>query len=373
MTAPHRASNMQRTWLCPPSPWREADMPELDAGDAANEGSLLHDQIARAIRFGDVASSGDSDHRWIVNACLRRFHELRYGAPENPDGDNFLIEHEESLLDHNLIPIIERKIRIDATIFHDQGRAIVIDWKTGRAEPEWDAQRDLQLLCYAVAVRNTYDGIDCVQVYRFHPRLFDENRETSVEYAGGGVYWIGFENVLKSVVARSGPKAQANPGNAQCLYCKAKLACPEFRAWAEPKDNELPAVVNAALTPAMLAQVLDYKDRFKLLSKVMEDAEGLAKRAIAQGIEIPGWTLKESGSVREIPDAIAARNALAQYMPAEAIDGASKLSVTRLESAFKAATGLRGKSAEREFNTALAGLIEKKPKSASLIKKGELQ
>ena len=249
---PHRASTMQRAWLCPPAPWRETLMPEMDAGPAAEEGTLLHAAVPRAYRFGDF-SGLDEDQRWAMTHCVRLLERLAADVPPAC----ILFEESIEVLDRRLLPILDREVRPDVVIFRPGGLAIVIDWKFGRSVPQFDAGRDLQLLTYAVAVRNGFEGVDRVHVYRFHPRLWDEHRESCVAYEprpldndrNADSFWTGRENVLKRIVAESTPDAPAAPGHAQCLYCKAKLVCKEFARWAEPKPSELPPAVNGSLTP----------------------------------------------------------------------------------------------------------------------------
>lgn len=360
---PFRASKMQRAWLCPPSPWREMNMPELSPSEAAEEGRHLHAAVPRAFLYGDYQGL-EEDEMWAVRHCVKLLDSLTDGAIAEP-----IFETPLPIVDHDLDPIIDRECTPDVVIFKGNGLAIVPDWKFGRLSPLFDAQRDLQLLTYAVGVRNNYEDINRVHVYRFHPRLWDEQREFCVAYEGDDDYWIGRENVLKGIVAKSSPDGPARPGKAQCLYCTAKMVCKEFKFWADPDPTGLPFAVNETLTPAALAEVLDYKDRLKLLTNMMSDAEDLAKRALGQGVEIPGWTLKQNGASRAIEDVSAARARLVPgTMPPDAFNSALKLTIGQLEKAFKSATGLKGKAADAEFSAALSGLIEMKEKAPSLVR-----
>ncbi len=358
---PFRASAMQRAWLCPPAPWREAAMPETPAGPAAAEGTMLHAAVVRAYRHGDYSGLED-EQRGAVRACVRFLESVAQDAL--PEG--LVLEEPTEVLGHDLDPIIDREVTPDVVVFKPGGLAVVVDWKFGRAEPQFEAGRDLQLLTYAIAVRNGYEDISRVHVYRFHPRLWDERRETCVAYEGDAAYWIDREQVLRRIVADSTPDAPARPGTAQCRYCKAKLVCEEFKQWAEPAPGELPAPVNESLTPVQLSRILAYRERLKLLTSMMSDAEELTKKALAQGIDVPGWTLKQGSGSRQITDLLAAKRALSPHLPPEAFDSACKVSVTTLEKVFKSATGMKGKAASEAFGSSLAGLIEMKPSAPSL-------
>ncbi|MCL5734704.1 MAG: hypothetical protein M1274_03800 [Actinobacteria bacterium] len=76
---PLRASNLQRAWLCPPSIWREAEMPEMEAGAAAEEGRMLHTAVVRAWKRGDYTGL-DDEQRGAVVACVRFLNEKAANA-----------------------------------------------------------------------------------------------------------------------------------------------------------------------------------------------------------------------------------------------------------------------------------------------------
>ncbi|MCE5229040.1 PD-(D/E)XK nuclease family protein [bacterium] len=366
---PLRASNLQRAWLCPPSVWRESEMPEMEAGAAAEEGRMLHAAVVRAWKRGDFTGL-DDEQRGAVAGCVRFLNEKAEGALQ----DLIILEQTIPVLDSDSQPLVEREVTPDVVILRGGGLALVIDWKTGRGAPQFDAGHDLQLLTYAIAVRNHYTSakITRVHVFRFHPRLWDENRETSVSYGGSDDDWHQREGILSEIILQSQPDANAVPGAAQCQYCKAKMICEEFRAWSEPDPSTLPAPVNTALTPAKLGQILQYRDRLKLLDKMMSDAEDMAKQAIGQGIEIVSpdgtrWGLKEGSPTRTISDLSRARAAMLPHIPSDAFDSACKVSITSLEKVFKTATRLKGKAAAEAFASTMDGAIEFRKSAPSLV------
>lgn len=356
--SPFRASGLQRAWLCPVAPWREQGLPD-NVSDEAEEGTRLHDAVRKAYLFGDMSHLSD-DHRWIVTDCCTFIRSLA-------GDDAVLFEAEMDLLDASGEKIIENPVHADVVIFKHGGVAVVIDFKMGRLGLDFTAEKDLQLLSYAVAVRNNYVGIQTVNVYRYHPRLYDERRQTCVAYSGLDADWFHRENVLKTIVRDSKPLAKAVPGETQCRYCKAKANCPDFHEWSVPAvlDTALPT----SLTPSQAAGIYSrYAPKLALFTKMMEYLETYIRDSLVAGIDIDGYALKPGSDRREITDVVLARRRLKDHMPGEALDGCTKMSIGALEKAFKACTGLKGRQAESVLNDLLSGTVTIKTSAPSLVR-----
>ena len=269
--------------------------------------------------------------------------------------------------------IFDRPVTADVVTFNEE-HGVIIDWKTGRADPDVCAAQDLQLVCYAVALRNyaTTHWIKDIDVVRFHPRLWDENRTSSASFCGDAAYWRKWEDLLKSIRDQSTPDAQAVPGESQCRYCKARVTCPEFAAWSSP-TTYLPAELPETLPALRVAELLAFRAQFKAYVKMWERLESIAKGYLTAGVEIPGWTLKDTGEVRSVPDVSAAeKDWVANGLPQAAFQSALSVGIGDLEKAHKAATGLKGKGAREVFEALLGPHITRTPKSPALApEKGE--
>ncbi|KKL02684.1 hypothetical protein LCGC14_2626410, partial [marine sediment metagenome] len=262
------ASNLQRVWLCPPSPWREAAMPD-QAGEkpAADEGRKLHAAVVSVYRNGDFTGL-NSEQRAVVRRCvtLIRFHEGRFD--EKP-----LIWMEQ---DFPVPALGGHKVHPDVVVrFQEARTTVLLDWKMGRKEPQFTVARDLQFWCYTLATwHNVSDG-HTIEAYRFHPRLSADD-----------ALWEGrfnpedreaFDAKVRDIVAKAGPGAQAVAGPAQCLYCDARASCREFLKWSwEDRPTKL-MVVNAALPPERIGMLLDYREQLKLAGAMMEQVEAFFK------------------------------------------------------------------------------------------------
>lgn len=366
--SPLRASNLNRAWRCPPAPWREAEMPE-EAGEhaARDEGALLHWHVERDGSFEAATKQPrlTPEQERVVGDCVKFGDDI---LNEFTGGYGAELYQEKQLL----VPGLGRKCKADWLLLV-QSQAVVIDWKMGRAIPEIDASRDLQLWAYALGARyvawsRSKLWLDKVTVYRFHPRLWDENRCTSAVFEGE---FGKYEATLRQIVERSQPEAAAEPGPMQCQYCKAKVACPEFEAWTSEGTTALVAI-NEALPASRLGEVLQWGEQLKAANAVMKAAKAHAIAALEAGVEITSpdgtrWELKEGVTKRSIPDALEARKVLAHLLPQEAIDSCASLRVTDLQTAFKAATGLKGKAASIEFEAALGDLLVRKQNAPTVV------
>lgn len=367
--SPHRASNMFRTRLCPPSPYREAAMPDMPPGEAAEEGTAGHAAVPRAYQFGDY-SGLSPDLAGAVRKCVGHITPLAAMA-ECP---NYVIfEQLIPVLDSDGNRIIERDVTPDFVVLTESFN-IFRDYKFGRLEPQFAAGHDLQQLTYAVAIHAFYGSRRRVQGGRFHPRLFTHDDQSDlVEFEGDDDYWRGLETALKAIVARSKPDAQAVAGTTQCQYCKAAPICPEYQAWIG-RAVEHVAACNDVLTPEVMGRALVLCKAVHAADTRADWIEDQARDAIIHGIVIPHpdggiWMLKNGKPRRSIEDTLAAAQALsAAGMPAEAIISACKLGIGALETAHRAVTGLKGRAAKDALEASLGNLIVVKHDRPSLIR-----
>lgn len=347
---------MHRAFLCPSGPWLEAAMPDsAEDKSAAEEGSLLHAMIPLAYH-GKPTPGLTEEQRGVVDSCVAFLRDV---VEEAGGADTCEVCFEVTM---SLAGVFERTITADVVVLnHATGEIVVIDWKTGRAEPQTDAGNDLQLWCYVLAARDETEDVAKIPVakvtaIRFHPRLWDHHRESRVTFESD---WGLYRKRLEVIAQRSTPDAERIAGESQCLYCKGRLACPEFAAWTDAATTEIAKVTtNTDLTPERLGQLLALRPQVTAHAKAMKFVEAQAREYMAQGGEIIGpegehYGLQEQPQKRTIPDAVQARAALiAKGVPAGAIDacctmrlGTSKAG-PGLDAAIRTVTGCKAKDAK---------------------------
>ncbi len=377
---PIRPSNMNRTCLCPPSPWREQEAAISHASEDASEGTRLHAAIRCICETGDPPAGLTEEQLGIVSACYALMKE-HYRAG---DESNFaMLENTIPMRGSLGLDILERMATPDVVIVSAE-RIVVIDWKTGRLEPDFPVgpdpedegnqaigkpkHYDLQMQCYAIAARNHYrfhgQRINTVRAIRFHPRLWDKHRKGEIILSGGDDEWLEMEQNIQFIVDRSKPEVEANPGGPQCRYCKASLGCQEFQQWSSQ------FIINVdweKLPVPVLAQA--YK-RLVEIEAPLRNAIATAKEALLtlpeEELEANGLRLQNTGCTRSLPNIFEARARWEQYYPKLAFESCLSVSVPDLQTVFQSQTGCKKSQAGAMLAEFFDGLIEVKEKAKSL-------
>lgn len=374
-----RPSNFQRASKCAAAPWLEARCPDTDS-EAAREGALLHEHIAEYLRndcqgMPDLWSL-DDEQVAVVMACVEFAREKTEGA------DQVFVEQpvHYGLLDRDVTPDV-------VAVFDGGERRLVIDWKCGYAdwtEGGWPAKEDLQLACYALAYGG---GSRAVEVWRFHPRLWGDARQTGATFRFEA--WPEWEKALKKMtmwVSAAGDafgKARINPpndswttpGEQQCLYCRAKDngLCEAYKKWSGEAVEETALAEKREFTPARVAEILSYGPRLKLAQKVFKKSEDRAREILSEGGEITSpdgtrWGLRDSGSRRDFVGTQEAADCWeASNLPPEAFEDELVAPIGAIERRYKELTGLKGREAKACFNEDMGGAITRTPKRPSVV------
>jgi CRISPR/Cas system-associated exonuclease Cas4 (RecB family) len=240
------------------------------------------------------------------------------------------------------------------------GRALVIDYKTGRGAVE-PAEGNMQLRALAVLVAEQFGPqsvtVAIIQPLAGKPSVCHYNAEALKQATAE----IGYTMARIKL-----PNQPRNPSPGACKYCRAKEICPEARG----EVTKLPELAKRDGRELVMspAEIADFLARAKVVEDVIESVRAKAKRVLEDGGEIPGWSLKP-GAVRESitkPETVFGRFIQAggtseQFMPAV------KLTKSELKAAVKVATGAKGKELDAKVDAMLDGCTEAKQAAASLV------
>jgi hypothetical protein len=160
-------------------------------------------------------------------------------------------------------------------------------------------------------------------------------------------------------------------GEIQCQFCPCKPICAEYRAWimALEKLQHMPSVTWTSEQWDM------FLSRRRELAKFLEDRYEDAKKIIeAMPDTIPGWVLEPGDEVRHVTDIPAAYTAFKGIMDAKQFSGCCRVSVGDMEEVIYQARRntpqkITQKEAKQIVNVTLHGLIERKRKGPSLVRK----
>lgn len=188
----------------------------------------------------------------------------------------------------------------DAVIVQDD-KIRVIDLKYGRGF-RVDAEENTQAILYALGVYAEHElfiDIKNVVITIVQPRLdhIDEWEISISELLKRG------EWIRQRAEEANSPDAERVPGEAQCLWCKAKATCPalmEFTTAAIMSDFETLDLVNVdRLTDSQLRQALDSK---KLIIGWLDAVEMYIKERVENGGSFEGYKMVEGRSSRSWSD-----------------------------------------------------------------------
>jgi hypothetical protein len=252
-----RPSLLQRAERCGLVPVLAEKFPE--AGDAADRGTRIHAEISKALMSGEDPRSVSSPEakaafRWLI---------------ENAEG-KLQVEHQVCLFDTDMLDDITEGTP-DAVWGPDaSGVTTVVDWKTGSAENIADANDNLQLIAYGLAV---CDGgpFRCVLVFldgdKAAPRwsrVFEPSEHAEL---------------LARVKAAANREPVAHPGE-HCGSCWQRRYCTAWKA----RESQAIALIDET---RMLAVTDDnaglIMSRAKAVREAADAADAIVKAHVRSG------------------------------------------------------------------------------------------
>lgn len=276
----------------------------------------------------------------------------------------------------------------DLTLVEDIGRALVIDYKTGRGDaPVAKDNPQLRGLAALVARRHkcTQVTVAIVQPWAGPP----------------SVAVFDFSAIEKAVAWSVGLSKQAVEGEGLapvagdwCQYCAAKSVCPAIREAATSAPDALsvetlpadPDVAKSALVARAVELPADELARLlkgrRLVQWYLNAIEAAARIRLGNGESIPGFALKETRGKRDLSDAQQAFGKLAPLgITAADMLAACTASLPRLETAVRKRSGIKPgteshkipkfnlttKDAKAATEQALGELIVRRPGSLQLV------
>ena len=355
------ASSASRYAACLGSWQLEKQIAEGAATNDATIGNRIHAALAL-----EPVENLTSDETWTIDRCREQELELvKATFPEATEEPNVWREKRLWSIDDRGVKLWSGKPDV---IYVVGSAGLIIDYKSGRGAVE-NAAENLQLRCL-VALLDENFGF-----------TFDRITVAIVQPLAGPPSVAVYESQdIRNAIAESADLMEQiqkighprTPSESACRYCKGKPYCAEARelAVAGPLTNTpegiTPDAIAATLTNQTLAAFLD---RAAQAEAVIEACRNEARRRLAEGEAVDGWTLKE-GAVREtIKDTetvylrfIESGGTYEDIMPAITINK------TKLKDALKVATETKGKELEAKLTALLDGCIESKASQPTLTR-----
>lgn len=229
------ASSLQRLHACPASvKIREAFTPAQAAlsamasrpMDYTEAGNKFHEEVAAAIATGRIPDElrkyippkATAEVAYVLDLRDMSVHKLGYGIDRNYR--QHMAEASLDIPDDLAVPGTCDVVGLD-----EQGRAVVIDWKTGLEvdDPEFNKQ----LLIYAFyATRDL--GADSA-LMRIVYRRGEDSEPYAREFGIGAMELMAFADAQRALPAKIETATPADAcAGAHCRHCEAKPGCPHF-------------------------------------------------------------------------------------------------------------------------------------------------
>ena len=288
-------STAKRVIACPGSVALVDKMPPKPSSKYADEGTLLHDVIAKILdaesakpedylgmQYEDVVLTEDLIERKLRPA-LARFDELC-----GEEGMDYAVE---AVVDFgDFLPDVFGSADVLGRI---NDRAYVVDWKFGDGVPV-EAEENYQLMFYAAAAMRTkatewvFKGCTDVELVIIQPPGI-KRWTTTVERIKQ------FESQLFAAVnVALKPDAPLAAGD-HCRWCAAKPVCPVMTGAVDRIRKE-------AIDIMPVDQIAHYLDQIPMLENFIKDLQQLAHGLIEEGKAVPGWKLVNKRATRQWTD-----------------------------------------------------------------------
>lgn len=291
------ASSAGRWFMCPPSAWLNAALPDI-VSEAAKEGTKAHALAEKVLKAflagGDGIVKNDADHpaemveavQKYVDICIEKINAARKASP---DAQVYV----ERMLDYSTW--VPDGFGTGDCVMVSDDTLEVIDFKYGkgvRVEAEGNPQMRLYALGMLDAFGLLYDA-DIIRMTIVQPRI--DNIATSEMHRADLLAWIASKKQVIAEAAAGTGKRAAGP---HCRFCKVKATC---RTLAEYELQNVKEDLKASeLTDAEIADIVE---RAASIKRWLTAIEEYALQEALDGKTIPGLKVVAGRSVRKISDA----------------------------------------------------------------------
>ena len=289
-------STAKRVINCPGSVALVDKMPPQPSSSYADEGTLLHDVIAKLVDYGDGADPQEMLGATYKDAVLtqdlldRKILPALAALDEIDPSREMTYAVESRVGFGDFLPNVFGSTDLLGII---GDRAVVLDWKFGDGVAV-EAKENEQLMFYAAAAARTkataWAFVDALEVELIIVQPpYVRRWSTTMERINQ------FEQTLLSAVKASQHDDAPLKAGDHCRWCAAKPVCPLMTGAA---DRALVAKLDAL----PIDQITHYLDQVPLLEGFIKDLQQLAHGLIEEGQAVPGYKLVNKRAARSWTD-----------------------------------------------------------------------
>lgn len=284
-------STAKRVIACPGSVALVDTMPPKPSSSYADEGTLLHDAIAKVLETNCDPYSliGMTYEKTALTEALvddKLIPALRALDEIDPEGE-MIYEVESRVSFANYTPEVFGSTDLLGQIGR---RAIVLDWKFGDGVAV-EAEENHQLMFYAAAAMRTpstssiFHDVDDIELIIVQPPFVKRWVTTRERIAA-------FESDLfRAINTALKPNAPLASGD-HCKWCAAKPVCPIM-------TGAVDRALKAKLEALPVEQIAHYLEQAPLIEGFIKDLQQLAHGLLEEGQKVPGWKLVNKRATRQ--------------------------------------------------------------------------
>lgn len=321
-------SQLHRIIACPSSVQLYKEVkPAQQSSVYAEEGTLLHSYMERAISMGELPQIPDAEHRVV---CREAFNYVN------------------KYMTQDTIPFAEVKAQIqsvpevygtsDVVLVNNSERTIrVIDYKFG-AHVEVHAENNPQFMAYALGAIDTLklDTTFRIFIHVVQPRK-DIYEEVEITY-DKLIRWQN-EVLIPAIAKAQSDKPYFGPSEEACRWCQVKAVCPAYKEAADQAAETVFAAYRAIEQNWAISQdeLIKFYESVPVLKERIKAVEDYILNSILTGRSIPGYKVVRTRGRRKFKDEALAATHLFLYYDADPEDvyDTTMKSPSKLEKLYK--------------------------------------
>lgn len=330
-------SQLERRMLCRASRSIEIGLPDTPSSEDAQEGTLIHEAIEKAI----IPDNFTPEQKQITETCLLWLFKTLCGYDFEFKNKDDLKSIYDKIRENNVDIYLEPKLRLfdsdfseinygyaDVVAIINKERLIVIDWKFGRNPVEF-AGNNPQLACLGAMAMQKY-GFDKCEVFVVQPRVGKWN--DTFTFTNCDEIIRNIKNIIDSCKVIN-PSFCA--GDKQCKYCKGNYygTCPVIKEQAITLAEQAP-LIERKINELSNIELVKLYDAGKVVESLMKKvSERIREVCIEQG-SCENITLQKRSGKRNCSDVSCLYKALSDTITHDEFISLCSINIGSLETLF---------------------------------------
>ncbi len=322
-------SQLHRIIACPSSVqlYRQCKPVEGTSSVYAEEGTLLHSYMEKALSTGELPQIPDAEHRAVCKEALDYVN--KYITPDT-------------------IPFAEVRAQIrsvpevygtsDVVLVDNTKRTIrIMDYKFG-ANIAVHAENNPQFMAYALGAIDTLKLNTTFNIY-IHVIQPRKNIYEEVEITYDKLIRWQNEVLVPTIAKANSDKPYYNPSEEACRWCQVKALCPAYKEAADKAAENVFAAYALVSEHKAISQdeLVAFYESVPILKERIKAVEDYILSTLMAGRSIPGYKVVRTRGRRKFKDeALAAKYLFLHYNadPEDVYDTTMK-SPSKLEKLYK--------------------------------------